>query len=83
MNCRVKEFVDTCKPYQASQPKMKTEPIKKTTYPDGQWQHLHTNYKGPIAGRWYVHVVIDQYSKFPVVNMHNTTGWELLKLTLD
>lgn len=47
MNSRVREFVDTCRPCQASQPKMTTEPIKQIPYPDRLWQHLHANYKGP------------------------------------
>jgi hypothetical protein len=79
----VNEFVDTCKPCQASQPKTTTKPIKQTPYPDGPWQQLHANFKGSIAGTWYLHVLIGQYSKFPVVTVDNTMGWESLKTELD
>ena len=44
---------------------------------------LHCNYKGPIEGSWYIHMLIDQYSKFPVMTVHETTGWDSMKSALD
>ena len=83
MGRRVKNFVETCRPCQAAQPRTETEPIKQTPYPEGPWQTLHCDYKGPIGGTWYLHVLIDQYSKFPVVTVHQETSWESLKPALD
>ena len=59
----VKEFVETCAPCQAAQPRTAQEPINPTEYPEGPWQTLHADFKGPVAGSWYLHVLIDQYSK--------------------
>ena len=83
MGGRVKEFVETCRPCQAAQPRTGTESIKQTPYPKGLWQVLHCDYKGPIGGSWYLHVLNDQYSKFPVVTVHQATSWESLKPALD
>ena len=32
---------------------------------------------------WYLQVLIDLYSKFPVVTVHDMTGWLSLKPALD
>ena len=72
----VKEFVETCPPCQAAQPRTETEPINPTEYPEGPWQALHADFKGPVAGSWYLHVIIDQYSKYPVVHIVKSTSWE-------
>ena len=75
--------METCRPCQAPQPRTGTEPIKQTLYLEGQWQVLHCDYKGLIRGSWYLHVLNDQYSKFPVVTVHQATSWELLKPALE
>ena len=56
-------------PCQAAQARTETEPLKPTEFPEGPWQELHADYKGPIGKDWYLHVLSDQYSKFPVVNV--------------
>ena len=60
-----------------------TEPLKPTEFPEGPWQELHADYKGPIGKDWYLHVLIDQYSKFLVVNVVKSTSWEQLKPGLE
>ena len=40
----------------------KTQPIQVRETPDRPWQHCSADYKGPIAGRYYFHVLIDNYS---------------------
>ncbi len=75
MGNMVREFVETCLPCQAAQGGTSTEPIRPTPFPDRPWQHLHADYKGPIGGSWYMHVLIDQYSKFPVVNVVKSTKY--------
>ena len=79
----VKEFVQTCKPCLAAQPRTGTEPLKPTMLPQGPWQHLHCDFKGPVGGSWYLHIVIDQYSKFPEVEVVKSTSWEDLRPSME
>ena len=51
--------------------------------PDRPWQKLHCDFKGPIAGKYYLHVIIDQYSKFPEVDIWTSTSFEKLRPILD
>ena len=83
MGAAVREFVESCLPCQAAQPRTETEPLKPTEFPEGPWQQLHADYKGPIGKEWYLHVLIDQYSKFPVVQVVKSTSWEQLQPRLE
>ena len=49
MGAKVREFVECCLPCQAAQAKTETEPLKPTEFPEGPWQELHADYKGPIG----------------------------------
>ena len=40
---------------------------------------LHADFKGPIAKRYYLHTIIDQYSKYPVVEACSSTDWESME----
>ena len=83
MGQMVKEFVETCRPCMAATTRTGTEPLKPTELPTGPWWELHADFKGPIGGSWYFHVLIDQYTKFPVVNVVKSTGWETLRPVLE
>ena len=83
MGSMVREFVESCLPCQAAQARTETEPLKPTEFPAGPWQELHADYKGPIGKDYYLHVLIDQYSKFPVVQVVKSTSWEQLKPGLE
>ena len=83
MGPMVKEFVETCRPCMAATTRRGTEPLKPTELPAGPWMELHADFKGPIGGSWYFHVLIDQYTKFPVVNIVKSTGWETLRPVLE
>ena len=44
--------------------------------PEGPWRKVHADFKDPIAKRYYLHTIIDQYSKYPVVEVCSSTDWE-------
>ena len=47
----VHKFVSTCRPCLAAVPRTRKEPLKPTMLPDGAWQQVHADYKGPIGKR--------------------------------
>ena len=71
MNRAVSEFVETCISCNAASNHNPPVPLEPNLLPDRAWQKLHADFKGPIAGSYYLHVVIDQYSKYPEVDVLN------------
>ena len=78
-----KEFVETCRPCMVATTRKEMEPLKPTELPTGPRRELNTDFKGPIGGSWYFHVLIDLYTKFLVVNIVKSTGWETLRPVLE
>ena len=60
-------------------PNTRPVPLKPQHLPDLPWQKLHADFKGPIAGKYYLHVLIDQYSKYPEVDIVKSTSFERLE----
>ena len=83
MSSMVRTFVETCRPCQAAVPGTGQEPLKPTLLPDRPWQMVHADFKGPIAKKYYLHTVIDQYSKFPMVEVCTSTSWEQMEPMLE
>ena len=51
--------------------------------PDRPWQHCSADYKGPVAGKYYFHVLIDNYSRWPEVAMVTSTQFDKLQGRLE
>ena len=83
MTQMVKEFVQTCKGCLSAISNTPPVPLEPNLLPDRPWQHLHGDFKGPIGGKYYMHIIIDQYSKFPEVDIVTTTSFEKLRPVLD
>ena len=79
----VKEYVQSCLPCMASLPGTSQEPMKATPVPERPWQHIHADFKGPIGGKYYLHTFIDQYTKYPVVDVCTSTSWEQMEPMLE
>ena len=83
MNRAVSEFVETCISCNAASNHNPPVPLEPNLLPDRAWQKLHADFKGPIAGSYYLHVVIDQYSKYPEVDVLKSTAFTKLQPVLD
>ena len=57
--------------------------LEPNLLPDRPWQRLHTDFKGPIKGKYYLHVIIDQYSKHLEGDLVTCTSFKKLKPVLD
>ena len=77
------EYVETCIPCLASVPNTCPEPLKPNFLPDRPWQNLHAHFKGPIGSKYYLHVLIDQFSKYPEVDVISSTSFSKLEPRLD
>ena len=79
----IKEFEESCLPCLASVNSNPTPPMQLRDTPDRPWQHCSADYKGPIAGKYYFHVLIDNYSRWPEVVMVTSTGFDKLHDKLE
>ena len=79
----VDEYINTCIPCLSSVPNTHPEPLKPSFLPDRPWQKLHAEFKGPIGSKQYLHVLIDQFSMYPEVNIVSSTSFSKLELQLD
>ena len=82
---KTKEYVASCTACSAAVPGNSPSPITSGEMPEGPWQRVAADYKGPIGGSngYYFHVMIDLYSRWPEVAMVKSTSFEKLKPELD
>jgi len=63
-----------CLPYQAVILSCSPEPLKPSTLPTAPWCEIFTDFHGPLPFDEKLLVILDEYSRFPVVHiMRNTT----------
>ena len=56
----VMDYVQSCVPCLAAIPRNTPVPLEPNLLPERAWQNLHADFKGPIGGNYYFHVLIDQ-----------------------
>ena len=83
MSQMVKKYVETCRPCSAAIPNTRPQPLKPNLLPDRPWQYVHADFKGPIGAKYYLHVLIDQYCKYPEVDIVKSTSFKKLKPCFD
>ena len=76
INQRVETLVKNCITCQASEhPKMNKEPLIMTELPQGPWEEVSADFCGPLpATDKYLLVIVDDYSRYPVVEMVTSTS---------
>ena len=79
----VKEFVETCRACSAAVKSNTRAPLEVRPTPDKVWQHCSADFKGPIGGEYYFHVLIDDLSRFPIVQVSKSTGFKELRKNLE
>ncbi len=68
-----KDTVEKCIPCQATGKANPPEPINMTSMPEAPWDMVHIDFFGPVPTGEYLLVVIDRYSRFPEVDIVNST----------
>ncbi|CAI6367348.1 unnamed protein product [Macrosiphum euphorbiae] len=88
MNKMVTAETNTCIPCQAATPKTSTNPIMSSELPPGPWENLDLDFGGPFPNGKYTLVIIDEYSRYPIVRIINnlkteTVVYELKKMFME
>lgn len=50
-------------------PVIQREPLKMSPLPNGPWERLSADFCGPLSSGDYLFVIIDEYSRYPVVEI--------------
>jgi len=81
----VEKAVSHCLYCQVATPKSceTMEPLKMTPLPDGPWSEVAVDFSGPFKNGDYLLVVIDEYSRFPEVEVVTSTSAEAVLPKLD
>ena len=66
--------IKRCVPCRAAIPQTTYEPLKMTPLPETPWCELSTDFYGPLPSGEYLLVIIDDYSRFPVVELVRSTS---------
>ena len=63
----VEKTCKSCIPCLASTPKTVFETLQMTELPLNVWENLSVQFTGPFPNGYYLMVVVDEYSRFPIV----------------
>ena len=66
---QVEEFCKGCIPCQASVPRQQHAPLKMSPLPSRPWSELSMDFCGPFPTGSYLMVIVDDYSRYPVVEI--------------
>ena len=83
MDNDVKNFTSSCEGCAAAIPRNIIPPMTVRETPERVWSEVQADFKGPIAGRYYFHVLIDQFTRWPEVEVVSSTSFEKLKPALE
>merc|ERR1712048_144627 len=79
----VLDYVESCIGCLSAISRNTVVPLEPNFLPERAWQNLHADFKGPTGGQYYFHVLIDQYSEYPEVDIVTSTSFKKLKPKLD
>ena len=81
MDSPVDSIVKCCVPCQVATPKPSREPLQMTPLPNGPWEQVSIDFC-EVAGH-YVLVVIDDYTRFPEIEIVHSTSAKAVIPKLD
>lgn len=70
----VEQKISNCLACQAVEKQIKSTPLKNTQIPDNVWDVVNVDYLGPLPSGQYLFVLIDQRSRFPLVDFTKSTN---------
>ena len=79
----VTEEIANCLACQAVGPQNVPEPLRMRPMPSGPWKRLHIDFFGPVPSNEYLLVIVDAYSRFPIVEVVRSTSIETVIPKLD
>ncbi len=82
-NKLVERQLGQCIPCLAATPKNSKEPLKMSKLPDGPWEKVDIDFCGPMPTGEYLIVLVDEYSRFPIVEIVRSITAKTVLAKLD
>ena len=79
----IKDTLDRCIPCQAVGRPAPPQPLQMSEMPTGPWQKVHIDFYGLMPTSEYLLVVVERYSRFPIVEMAKSTKAKSIIPKLD
>ena len=79
----VVETLRPCLACQAVTPAFKPEPLKSSQLPNAPWCEISADFHGPLPSGEKLLVILDEYSRFPIVHIMRTTTADAVINKLD
>ena len=83
INKAVEAAINTCIPCQVNSTRFETTPLSMTPLPPGPWLHLSIDFCGPLPTGESLLVIIDKYSRYPIVEVMRDTSAEAVIPVVD
>ncbi len=80
---KVKAIITNCIVCQANTSVTHVEPLQMSELPEAPWHNLSADFYGPLPTGEYLLVIIDDYTRYPVVNILHTTSTTAVIPVLD
>ena len=80
---QVEAAIKACATCQATEPVQQKAPLQMSPLPAGPWKELSADFCGPFPSGEYLLVVIDDYSRYPVVRTTRSTSARAVIPILD
>lgn len=71
---QVETITKTCLPCQVNTPVTQTEPLKMSELPDAPWHSVSADFYGPLPSGEYLLVIVDDYTRYPIVEVIRSTS---------
>ena len=78
-----KDTLDRCIPCKAVGQPAPSQPLPMSEMPTGSWRKVHIDFYRPMPTGEYLIVIIDCYSRFPIVEIVNSTRARTIIPKLD
>ena len=69
LSTKVDLFVESCHVCNSNSEKKSFQPLIMSPLPNGAWEQLSTDFHGPLPSGDYLMVIIDEFSRFPIVKI--------------
>ena len=83
MDQALEEAIQACIPCQANTQRQTIEPLRMSPMPKGPWMELSMDFCGPLPSGEYLLVVVDEFSRYPVVEITRSTAAETVIPLMD
>ncbi len=80
---KVEKMIQHCIPCQAATTQNHMKPLQMSELPKGQWENVSIDFTGPFPSGEYLLVVVDEYSRYPEVEIVKSTSATTVIPTLD